>query len=373
MSDLQTAQPASDTSAGGQTASASSENLDDALSRVYDEMQKPASEPAADIAEAKDAPAESTEAAAETPPDAATTTPEVRPPHAWAAEYKGSFGQIPQKLQQYIAQRETEAQRQITKHGMAVREYEPLRQTFDEYRQSVPRGKEAEVTRNLLQAQAYIDRDPVAGIAELARVYGINPNQLAQRLGLQAQQQQTRDPSQDAVDDLFRDSRLDKEVMPVVQTLKAQNEALQRELYEIKNGLQRRESTELSQRQRAVEGTINEFARDKSDWNEVAEEVVAEVAVLKQRNPGADPKSLLEQAYDRARWKIPEIRDRIQTDQRKAEEAKALKTAAEDAAKAKKLASMNVRSGASASTGTFDGKWDDADKLSALFDRVTSR
>ena len=49
MSDLQTAQPASDTSAGGQTASAPSKNLDDALSRVYDESMKPASEPAKDI------------------------------------------------------------------------------------------------------------------------------------------------------------------------------------------------------------------------------------------------------------------------------------------------------------------------------------
>lgn len=374
MLENQTAQPAPDTGAGSQTASAPSENLDDALSRVYDELQKPASEPAADITLDPAAKADEPTSEVTTDPSNVGLEP-IKPPHSWTADKQKWFASLSRQHQEYIAKREADTHQKITTMGPAAKAWEPLRKVYDEYRQWVQPGAEAEVTRNLLAAQAMIDRDPVRGIAELARAYQLKPEQVAQSLGYSPtpEGRAPQNATQEAIDDLFRDPRLDKEVMPVVQTLQQQNAELRDRLARMEQGLSRRESLEVSARQRAVEGTIVDFARDKADWGDVAEEVVGEVALLKQQNPGADAKQLLEQAYERARWKNPDVRTRILADQRKAEEAKAAKEVADAASKAKKMAGMNVRTGASASTATFDGRWDDSDHLSELFDRIQSR
>ena len=56
--------------------------------------------------------------------------------------------------------------------------------------------------------------------------------------------------------------------------------------------------------------------------------------------------------------------------QAKAELAKAERAKA--AQEAKKLAGMNVRTGAAASSANFDGRWDADDALSAIYDRVNA-
>ena len=94
--------------------------------------------------------------------------------------------------------------------------------------------------------------------------------------------------------------------------------------------------------------------------------------MIKGREPGLPIDKLLDKAYDRAVYANPQVRERVLADQRKAEAEKQQKEAAAKAAQAKKLSSMNVRTGASASTPTFDGRWDDGDKLSALYDRISS-
>lgn len=371
------------TAPGGQTAP----DLDSQLDAIYDKMmpdeaaKKPAVEEAPEIKETIGEPeakadpklADPAKLTDDKAPEAPTEPTEVRPPHAWAAEYKGSFNQIPQKLQSYIAQRETESQRKITTLAQEAKGYAPVKAAFDEFRQWVAPGKEAEVTRNLLAAQAMIDQNPVQGLRMLAETYGLTKDQLAHAFGITGQAQQPASTGDADLDDLFKDPRLDKQVMPVLQQMQSANQRLQAEIAELKSQQMRRESMEGSQRLRSVESTIAEFSAGKEDWSSVAEDVVKEVQFLRAQKPDATTKELLEEAYDRARWANPEIRQRILMDQRKAEEAAKAKEQARLAAEARKASTMNVRSGASSSTATFDGRWDATDKLAALYDRIQSR
>ena len=370
------------TAPGGQTAP----DLDSQLDAIYDKMMpseavaKPDTAEAAEVQETAEKPSQPKQTAAPANPgepdkqaDTATEPTEVRPPHAWAAEYKGSFNQIPQKLQSYIAQRETESQRKITTLAQEAKGYAPVKAAFDEFRQWVAPGKEAEVTRNLLAAQALIDQNPIQGMKMLAETYGLTKEQLAQAFQITGQAQQPASTGDADLDDLFKDPRLDKQVMPVLQQMQSANQRLQAEIAELKSQAMRRESMEGSQRLRSVESTIAEFSAGKEDWSSVAEDVVKEVQFLRAQKPDATTKELLEEAYDRARWANPEIRQRILMDQRKAEEAAKAKEAARLAAEAKRASTMNVRSGASSSTATFDGRWDSNEKLSAMFDRIQSR
>lgn len=372
MPDNQAAPPASDTSAGSQTASPASpvtESLDDSLSRIYDQMQAPAeADKKADAAPAapaeKDPAAQALAAEPAAVTQADTTEPEpIRAPTSWSPDNQKWFATLSRPHQEYIAKREAEAHSKITQQGQQVRAYEPVRQVYDEYRQWVPHGQEAEVTRNLLAAQAYLDQNPVDGLLKLAQVYNVTPAALAKAMGVaQPANAPAADPTQAEIDDLFKDPRLDKEVSPQLKALKD-------ELFHVKQQLARQQNLEVSARQRAAEATVVDFAKDKPHWNDVKNDVAEEVELLKRSSPGAEHRELLQKAYDRAVWKNPEIRQRIQEDQRRADDAKAAKAAAE----AKKLAAMNVRTGASASTGTFDGRWDDPSRLEALYDRAAGR
>ena len=389
MFDTQNAQPVS-TDTGSQTAPTSTPSsastptaapsLDEMLSKVYDEAMKPADAPVKNsVADPDQASAQPTTTAETTgePDPAAEDQPEpIRPPSSWSADNQKWFSQLSRQHQEYIAKREAEAHQKITQQGAETRQWQPVRQVFDEFRHAVPQGKEAETVRNLLAAQAFIDSNPLQGVLKLAEVYGVNREQFAQALGFNAnvapQTQAQQAATDQAIDDLFRDPRIDKSVMPVLQQIQQQNQALQQKLFHMEQEAQRRASAETSQRVRSIESQISDFARDKSDWGAVAKHVMGEIALLKQENPGLDAKSMLEMAYDRARWKDPEIRQRIQEDQRKTEEAKAARERAKAAQEAKKLAGMNVRTGAAASSANFDGRWDADDALSAIYDRVNA-
>lgn len=369
-------------------------SLDEQLSAVYDEMNPPAAAKAPAppqtskrVAEALTVDAEHRSVTDTDEPDLpledktpsdppkeagksepAQSSPAIAAPNSWSADVKAVWSSIPPKAQEYIAAREKEAHAKITQQGNELRAYQPFREINEHIRTAfgVPAGREAEVVANWARAQQVLDSNPVEGLKWLANSYKVDLAQLVAKPETQA--------NSESIDDLFRDPRLDR-IAPEVSELRHQLSALQRQL-------QARQSAELSERQSQVEQIISEFTgRDdvKDLWADLEADTVHEIEVLKAQEPSLTYDKLLEKAFERAKWANPNVRTRILSDQqRKDQEAfeqarkKEAEEAAKKAAQAKKLASMNVRTGATASTPTFDGKWDDPSNLNALYDRITA-
>jgi len=296
------------------------------------------------------------------------SSPAIPVPQSWSADVKAKWSSLPPDVQSYIASREKDAHSKITQQGNELREYQPFREINGWIRsQGVPPGREAEVVANWARAQAALDANPIEGLKWLANSYKVDLSKLA------GTPQQTNAEGQ-AIDDLFRDPRLDR-VAPMVDELRNQVSMLTRQL-------QSREHANRAAEQRSVESIIQTFSqRDdvKEIWPDLEDDIVHEIEVLKSRDPSLSYEKLLETATDRAKYANPHVRARIlEAEERKrteANEAQRRKEAAEVAKKqeqAKKAQSMNVRTGATASTPTMDGKWDSKAKLGALYDRITS-
>lgn len=328
--------------------------LDEILSRTYDKMQAPK------VAE-KEAPE-----APETPdqpsiqkPEPAQSSSAIEAPPSWSAEQAAKFATLPPEVQKYVHQRETEATQLISRQGAELKSYQPIREVYGALNSwGVPQGREAEVVQSWAKAQAILDNNPGEGIKWLAQSYGLDLAQLA------GQPKSVDTPS--GVDDLFKDPRVD-----------ALEQRYQRKIAELESQQQRitghltaREQAEESQRIGYANKAIQKFSTDKPYFAQLKEDLEHEVPFIRQREPGLPLEQVLEKAYDRALYANPQIRERVLADQRKAETDKAQKDLVAKQAQAKKAQAMNVRTGASASTPTYDGKWDDRDKLSALFDKI---
>jgi hypothetical protein len=189
----------------------------------------------------------------------------------------------------------------------------------------------------LLAAQDILDRDPVQGLVQVARSYGVTPAHLAQAFGLS--QTSAQAPAADglnpttAMPDLS--GVLQQHLAPVLQ----QVQTLQQQLSQSQHAEQ---ATKLATAQREIDA----FAADPANmyFDNVQDAVVAIIAQDRQ-NGGSMP---LKEAYDRAVWADPNVRPHlIQAQQetaaqevaRKASEAQA---AAQKAAQAKAQAARNA-------------------------------
>ena len=329
-------------------AQASTRSLEDELGDIFDKNNAPAAAKAAPDAQPVSDQPEKAE------PEPAQSSPAIAAPHSWSAEAKADWAKLPPTAQAYIAQRESEAHKAITQAGNELKTFQPLRQAFDQSQGYYPQGQEANFVASLMQANAALHHDPVGTLKQLAEYYRVDPAQLT------GQKQQ---PATDTVDDLFRDPRLDKEVMPLVQTM-AQR------VQQLEGQLTARQRAETEARQADASKAIAEFSKDKPDFADLHDDIVREVSLM---NPRMPMEKRLAEAYDRARWANPENRQRILDEQRRTEAEKTQKEAAAKQAEAKKHASMNVRSGANAPTPSTSGKWNDESNLGALYDRITAR
>ncbi len=210
------------------------------------------------------------------------------------------------------------------------------------------------------KAQAFLDANPGEGLKWLAQSYGVD---LAQLAGPPKQQ---ADPASQAVDDLFKDPRVDQ----LTANFQREIQQLKQQLGQVGGHLTAREQAEQQQRTNYVATAVQKFSADKPYFAELEDEITHEVNFIKAREPGSPIEKVLERAYDRAVYANPQIRERVLSEQRKTEADKAQKELVAKQAAAKKAQSMNVRTGASSSTATFDGKWQD--NLGAIYDKLHS-
>lgn len=331
------------------------DDFDKLLSDIYDRNQEPsapAQKPAPEPKQVSDQP----ESAAAEP---AQSSPAIAPPHSWSAEAKAKWNALPPDVQTYIAQRESEAHKAITQAGSELKTYQPLRSALEQFRGYYPAGQEAQFVQSLMQANAALHHDPVGTLKALAEYYNVDPAQLT---GQKPPQQ----PDSNSVEDLFRDPRLDKEVLPLVQTM-AQR------VRQLEGQLTARERAEAAERQEDARKIIAEFSKDRPDIAELQDEIAREAKIIREAEPRLPMDKLLERAYDRARWANPDVRKRILDAEKAAEAERVRQETIKKQNEAKKLAAMNVRTGASAPTPATNAKWNDEQALGALYDQITSR
>ena len=262
-----------------------------------------------------------------------TASPSITAPNSWSAEMKAKFGSLPPEAQQYIAQRESEMHAAITQKGEQIKAFEPIRQTLDQHREVFAKNgvSEAEGISRFIAADRFLEQNPSAAIQWLAESYGVDLRQFSANPG-------STDQSPVPPREVF-------ELKQEINQLKSYLTAQQRQSHEAE--------------QATVVKTVEDFAKDKPHF----EKVRKIMGSLMQAGEAAD----LNEAYDKATYAHPEVRQLILEDQRKAAEAERKATQEKAVKDARKAGGINLKS----TQGTTPSKGGSLeDTMSAVYDRL---
>lgn len=315
------------------------EDLRSVLGAAYDEVmaKEEPSQPrdetgrfASQKADADPAPAEEStdqpETEAEQPQDAA-----IEPPKSWSAEDRAAWAELPRKAQETILRREMDADRALSERDQRVKDLEPLAEVLAPYRESHARmglPQSEAVARALGWAEA-IQRNPDQAFRALMQSVGYDPNRLFHQP--QANEVAPRDPELDA---------LRAELAAIKQHTEAQD-------------------------MQSTAALIDAFAKDPSHLH--FEAVRQDMAMLIKANGSLS----LQDAYDRAIWANPAVREKLRAEERAKEVEAQRKATAEQAARARRAATSvrdsssenGARSTSSASSSLradLERAWDEA-------------
>ena len=322
------------------------ESIERTMSETYDKINPPRTpigqfkgkEPpdaAADIGAKPDIPKDGGDGAAaktEESKDQTQTDVKVEPaqpaidaPLSWSADMKAKWATLPPDVRAYAAQRESDAHKRISEMGQQVKSYESFAKHIEPIRQFAARMgvTEDRLVGDFVQAQHALLTEPRQAIAWLAKTYGVDlPSATAENPG--------------------------DETASYIRSLEARVDRAERLAADVHSRTTAREQAENARDQASLAETIQAFAKDKPHF----EKVRLHMGLLMQSGAAAT----MDEAYDMAIHAVPEIRQSILADQRKAEDEKRAKETAEKAKDAKRVASLNVKStGASpAKKGTWE-------------------
>lgn len=265
--------------------------------------------------------------------------PVIDAPVSWSAEMKQKFGTLPPDVQEYVAHRDKETAQVLSRLGNTSKQAEPFFKVAEQhwdYLKSKGLDHPAAAFDRLVQFQRFMDQNPEAAIRRLAEGYGVSLG------GPEGAERTAPDPQ--------------------VSRLQQQLEDANAQIMKLRSTFEAEQQRTVDFQQQQVLNTIDEFARDKSDWNDVAADVVEMAMLARQQNPNATIKTLLQQAYDRAVWANPKSREaRI-----KAEAERALKERQKKATDARGAAAFNVSS-APVPAGQFQSE---RDYLGHIYDQA---
>lgn len=230
--------------------------------------------------------------------------PAIAPPQSWSSSAKDEWARLPRAVQDEVHKRESDVARGFQERAQQINDLQPIAQVLQPYAQKLAmRGiHPATAVQQLLAVQDLLDRDPIEGVAHVARSYGVDLRQYAAAF---QQAQQPQDP---------------------------QVQAVQQKLSQIEGYLQQSAQAQQQQEMARITQEIDAFRADTAS-HPYFEAVRPAMAQLMQHNMALS----LQDAYDHAVWSIPEVRTRILEDQRRAEQntrATAEKQAAERARRA---------------------------------------
>lgn len=240
------------------------------------------------------------ETAEQSPENAAQQT--LKPPASWTNKAKEEWSKIPSNLQEEILRREKDVARGFEEKGREANFAKSIRQIIEPYKGRIQQfgASESDAIDYLFRMEEFSSRDPEGYIIHAAQGLGVNLLALAQKA--QQQPQQGYNP---------------------------QVAALERKLATFEQSVKVRE-------QASAQEEVAKFSADKPYFED------AKMEMAKLLDMGVV--TSLEEAYEKAIWADPNIRERILQDQRKTEEDRRRKEAEQKAVAAKKAASINVKS-----------------------------
>lgn len=249
----------------------------------------------------------------------------IAPPQSWNAEAKARWDKLPAEDQAYIAQREGEVHRAISRLGQYAREMEPVGRVINEYADRLQQlnATPDQYIANLAYMDTWLSRNPVEAMKKIAETYNVDLNAIADPFALPA------DPHQ---------QQLTAQLEAAMQKI----DYLERQVGDTRQRVVGREAQEHQARQSAYEQTVNEFFADKPDSKDLVDDIELHIARLQRSDPTLTPKEMLQQAYDRARWANPTTRARLMQEQQAQAEKARLEEAKKAATTAKRAAAINV-------------------------------
>ena len=334
------AQPDNDAAPATEVTSDVAPSMEDTLLEVWNKHHQDESSAARDAGGAgsdrhKISPDQTAEAARE---QAETTATAIAPPSSWTGEMKAKWASLPPEfrdLAEYAAKRDREQHDAISRAGQQIKAYEPIGKVIEQFAETFQRNNlpPAEAIGRMLTMERWLERDAKSAIAELARVYAVDLREPAgQPTGAPANGQ---DGTATVAD-------------PRVSTLETVLAETQRELRQVRSHLTAQQRAEHDAREAALARQIADFAKDKPHFAAVRRHMGALMAM--------DETLSISDAYEQATYAVPDIRNRILQDQRKADEDRRAQEARKKASAARTAAQVNVRSAgaAGASPKTMD-------------------
>lgn len=322
--------PAAPAESPADKAEAAERALDDDLRATFRNANKEREEDGKFAAKDGKTPAAKPEVAAEDPPqDAAPLVPVVPPPASWKKEAAAEWAKLPPTVQQYVAQRETEAHSAISQLGQYAKNMQPIGEVIQPHVDRIRASGDnpAGYVQKLFAADQWLARDPVGAIKALAENYKVDLGALADPFGLPA------DPHQ---------QQLSSQLQAAWQEI----EYLKQQVGDTRNRVVGREHQEYAARQSSFESTVSEFAADKPDFGTLADEIEHAIPAIRRSNPNLSPKEMLNEAYERARWANPTTRTKLIEAQRAEAEKKRFEEAKTAANTARRSAAINVNGSA---------------------------
>lgn len=249
--------------------------------------------------------------------------PAIEAPQSLPDDVKKAWSTFPPEVQAGIARRENEAHEKITADGQRIKalaSFEEALAPFQARLQQV-QAPPAEYVRRLAAADQMLASNPLQGIHEVARLYGID---LRQAL--------TGQPDTSS--------------------------ALHSKIHELETRLSQREEADQQARLSAANQQIEQFSKDRPHFQSAVD------MMDKLIRSGAAKG--LEDAYDMAINAVPEIRAKREAEAKAEAEKKATDEAKTKAAKDAKISPLARRPG-STPTAPLKGKsiWDTIDKVDA--------
>lgn len=272
----------------------------------------------------------------------------VAAPAHMPSSIKAEWDKIPEPARAAIVQHQTEMDRRFSELGRQMQQSKPIVDRLTEATTKFPQfagmtpDRLAQGAIELAAVQVELQRNPVGTLVEIAKRFNV--------LG-QLQQAMTGQ-----------------------QVQAADNEVLQRELNQLKGMLAQQPSSieqaishELELRE--INSAVSDFAAAPERapyWPEVEGTLPQFIEMVKEAQPEADFKSVLEAAYDMAINALPHVRQRVRED----EAQRRLRTdpATDRANAAKKAASINVRPSAGKEAPLSEDQ-----AYAAAYDRVMAR
>ena len=283
-----------------------------------DEEEPVAAEAPAEATEApetEDAPVEAAQEAAEASPDKS----DIDIPPEWTAEMKEVFKTLPENARKYVRDRERTLHGKLSEQGRVLSTFKPIGEMLERYRHTFEtRGLAPQQALGaLFEVQDRLDRDPVAGIRQIADIYKVDLNRVfgAGPRDAQAGGQQPPAPGESAA--------LQHEIASLKQQLQAmQNETVQER--------RAREARELQETQ----ANIGKWSEGKPHFEKVRQKMASLIS--------AGLASDLDDAYEQATMLDAEVRSSIEAEKAEKAKAEAAAKAAKDAEAAKKRAKLAV-------------------------------